>query len=177
MGDIVGDTDRLLFNDSVVGWTASGRGPNRNTVGRTHPSGPVTDWRDAIAAERMELDGEFADRVAEAGLTNRQWGLVMSAVELRIESPESPATAELVADTSALRSVVDDLVAMDDGGPLGVETDEGGGFLDWLGSLRTDESREMRATAASLAEEYADRLEERLRESGRWSRICERADG
>ncbi|MFW6436841.1 MAG: DUF5799 family protein [Halococcoides sp.] len=135
----------------------------------------MTDWRDSIAAERMALDGEFADRVAEAGLSNRQWDLVMSAVEIRIESPQSPAEAELRADTSALGSVLDELVAMDDESVVGGSRGDDGGFLDWLGSLTSDETSEMRATAAGLAEAYVENLERRLRESGRWAAVCELA--
>ncbi|AWB26497.1 DUF5799 family protein [Halococcoides cellulosivorans] len=135
----------------------------------------MTDWRDSIAAERMELDGAFADRVTDAGLSNRQWDLVMAAVEIRIETPESPAEAELRADTSALGSVLDELVAMDDEGVVGTSSGDDGGFLDWLGSLTDDETSEMRATAAGLAEAYVETLETRLRESGRWTAVCEQA--
>ncbi|MFB6162818.1 MAG: DUF5799 family protein [Halococcoides sp.] len=136
----------------------------------------MTDWRDTIAAERMALDGEFADRVADAGLTSRQWDLVMSAVELRIDRPDSPAEAELRADTGALDAILDDLVAMDDAGDVGLaDHGDDGGFLDWLGSLTGSERAEMRTTAAGLAEAYVQRLETRLRESGQWATVCERA--
>jgi hypothetical protein len=57
-------------------------------------------WTDRITGARMQVDKEFQARVQGSECTNQQWGLIMTAVEFRIDDPETPEKATLVADTS-----------------------------------------------------------------------------
>jgi len=141
-------------------------------------------WSERIAAERMQTDQEFRERVASSPLSSQQWGLVMTAVEFEIDGPETPESARLVADTSRLSSVMDELSRMDErggggavpGGAAGGSDDDGllGGLKDTLG-LGGGGSDELRETAEALAEEYAAELQARLEERGRWTDVCEQA--
>lgn len=133
-------------------------------------------WTERIAAERMQTDREFTDRVAASPLSSQQWGLVMTAVEFDIDGPEDPETAELVVDASKLTSVMDEIRRIDDRQPgTAATSDDGGGLLDSvksaLGVGETDD--ELRETAEDLADEYATELQARLEERGRWAEVCE----
>jgi len=135
-------------------------------------------WTERIAAERMQTDQEFADRVAASPLSSQQWGLVMTAVEFDIDGPEDPETAELVVDASKLTSVMDEIRRIGDRQPGAAATsDRGGGLLDSVknafGVGETDD--ELRETAEDLAEEYAAALQTRLEDRGRWTEVCELA--
>ena len=141
----------------------------------------MADWESQIAGERMAVDGEFADRVGASSLTSQQWDLVMTAVNFEIENPGTPADAELVADTSKLPSIMDEIDRMGSQGPMGGgqagnQRSDGivSGVLSTLG-LGDSGNDEMRETAEQLAEEYAEKLQAKLVEGGRWSKICERA--
>jgi len=131
-------------------------------------------WRDVIAGDRLAVDQEFEGRVRQAGLSPQEWGLVMTAVEFRVENPENPGEADLVADTSRLDSVLPQMrkVREEMGGP-GSRDESGGGLLDGvrraLGLGGDDETRE---TAERLAAEYAERLQDRLESEGRWDDVC-----
>ncbi|WEL17444.1 MULTISPECIES: DUF5799 family protein [unclassified Halorhabdus] len=135
-------------------------------------------WTQRIAAERMQTDQEFADRVAASPLSSQQWGLVMTAVEFEIDGPEDPETAELVVDAQKLTSVMDEIRRIGDRQPGGAATaDNSGGLLDSVkdvfgGSEADDQLRE---TAEDLAAEYATALQTRLEERGRWAEVCELA--
>lgn len=141
------------------------------------------DWTSAIAAERMEMDNEFADRVEASSFSNQQWSLVMTALEFEIEDPEDPAAAELVADTSNLPTIMPELDRIAQQGPMGGGGGQSGGgsgggllsgvkealgFGDGGGDERLEE-------AEALGEQYAELLQEKLESKGRWSGICERA--
>jgi len=140
------------------------------------------DWTDRIAGERMEVDQLFNDRVAASSFSSQQWGLVMTAVEFEIENPGDPQSARIVADTSKLPSIMPELDRIEQqsamGGTPSKGGDGGGGLLsgikDALGvggggdQQRTEE-------AAELAQDYAERLQEKLESNGRWQSVCEQA--
>jgi hypothetical protein len=133
------------------------------------------DWRDLLAADRLALDGEFEDRVREAGLSSQEWGLVMTVVEFRIEDPENPPAAELHADTGRLDAVLPEVAAMRGGaeGVPGSQRATSRGLLDGVRSvLGLDGNDELRATAETLAAEYAERLQDRLEDRERWRQVC-----
>ena len=142
------------------------------------------DWTTAIAADRMELDREFADRVEASSFDRQQWGLVMTALEFEIERPSEPDEAEIVPDTSSVPTIIPELDAVAQRGPMGAggETNgSSGGLVDsvkgalGLGSGGADEERLEEAT--ELATEYCERLQESLESKGRWESVCERAQG
>lgn len=141
------------------------------------------DWTALIAAERMELDAEFADRVAASTLSSQQWDLVMTAVEFEIETPETPAEATLVANTDRVPAVAEEFDRVErakPGGSPGGGRGDGGILSRVLGALGGgggDGEDDRLEAAETLAAQYADRLEEKLREGGRWETICERAAG
>lgn len=136
-------------------------------------------WTQQIAAERMQTDQAFTDRVVDSPLSSQQWGLVMTAVEFEIEGPEDPETAELVVETRRLDGVMDEIRTIGDRQPgAGATPDSGGGgLLDTVkGAFGVDDSDdELRETAESLAAEYATALQARLEDRGRWAEICEQA--
>lgn len=157
----------------------------------------AADWTTAIAAERMELDREFGDRIDASSLGRQQWGLVMTAVEIEIENPSDPETASLRPDRSSLPAILPELDAVEQAGPGGGavggggaggrgsgsgdgRAGSGGGLLDaitgalGLGSGVDDERR---AEIERLTDQYCERLEEKVRESGRWEAVCRRAAG
>jgi len=139
------------------------------------------DWRALIAAERMELDGEFSDRVRASSLSSQQWSLVMTAVEFEVESPETPEDARMVANTDNLPAVASELDTVEAATP-GASTHGGGGdgllsrISDFFGSGGGGND-ELLAEAEDLAGEYADRLQEKLVARGRWEAVCSHAAG
>ncbi|MEE6210359.1 DUF5799 family protein [Salarchaeum sp. III] len=145
----------------------------------------MSDWQDRIVGERMRVDDEFQHRVEESSFSNQQWGLVMTAVEFDIENPGDPERARLVADTSNLTHVMDELDNVDAGmaamtGGQQRDDDSGGilgGVKRALGLDGSDEERdeERESEAAALAQEYADALQEKLKENGRWEEVREAA--
>jgi hypothetical protein len=141
-------------------------------------------WVDQMAAERMQTDQEFAEQVAASPLSSQQWGLVMTAVEFRIDGAAEPETAQLVPDTSKLSSVMAELRRMDDGGGGGIAPDNtgtstsSGGLLDGVKralGFGGGEDDALHGAAEDLAERYTDRLQSRLEDRGRWADICEQA--
>ncbi|MDS0258784.1 DUF5799 family protein [Haloarcula sp. S1CR25-12] len=144
------------------------------------------DWTGRIAGERMTVDRQFTDRVEASSFSNQQWGLVMTAVELEIDGPDDPETAQLVADTSKLPSIMPELDKVGKGAPMGGQpaADSGessGGFLDGvkaaLGLAGGDGSDDRTAEAAQLAQAYADELQAELESNGRWESVCTQASG
>ncbi|MFB6217816.1 MAG: DUF5799 family protein [Halobacteriaceae archaeon] len=139
-------------------------------------------WRDVIAGDRLAVDQEFDERVRAAGLSPQEWGLVMTAVEFEIEEPGDPEAAELVADTSKLGSVLPEMERVRDqvGGGTDAAAAEaagttgrgGGGILDAVRRALGLGGDERRETAEQLAAEYAERLQDRLRDRGRWEDVC-----
>lgn len=142
-----------------------------------------SDWQAAVAGERMELDREFGDRVDASSLDRQQWGLVMTALSFEIENPGDPDVARIRPDTSKVDAIVpelDDVSAMGPmpGSPPGNDDGRGGGgLIDRLaGALGfSDGEEDRREEIEQLASLYGERLEEKLRERGRWETVCERA--
>jgi len=142
------------------------------------------DWTSTIAAERMELDNEFNDRVTASSFSNQQWSLVMTALEFEIENPDDPEAAEIVPDTSSVPTIMPELDRIAQQGPMGggggsqSSGGSGGGLLggvkDALG-LGGDGDDERLEEAEALAEQYAELLQEKLEANGRWNAVCERA--
>jgi len=145
------------------------------------------DWTGRIAGERMTVDKRFTDRVEASDFSNQQWGLVMTAVEFDIEGADDPETAQLVADTSKLQSIMPELDKVGQGAPMGGQPggspggdDAGGGFLAGVKSalgLAGDDEDDRTAEAEQLAQAYADELQDELESNGRWERVCEQASG
>lgn len=145
----------------------------------------MSDWQDRIVGERMQVDDEFQNRVEASSFSNQQWGLVMTAVEFDIEHPGDPERARLVADTSNLTHVMDELDNVDAGMAAMAggqkRDDDSGGVLGGvkralgLGGSDEESDEEREAEAASLAQEYADALQEKLEENGRWEEVREAA--
>lgn len=143
----------------------------------------MADWESKIAGIRMVVDQEFADRVQASSLSSQQWNVVMMAVSFEIENPGTPADARLVADTSKLPNVLDEIKRVGEQMPSGAEpnaedsSDGGllGGLLSSLGLGGGASNDEIREEATQLADAYAERLQAKLIERGRWESICEQA--
>ncbi|WP_299263797.1 DUF5799 family protein [Halorientalis sp.] len=143
-------------------------------------------WTDRIVGDRMTVDQQFTDRVESSPFSRQQWGLVMTAIEFEIEDPADNEVARLVADTSALPSVIPELDSMDEhpmagpgssAGP-GNRGGDGGvlsGIKDALGlggdGGGDDRDEERLAAAERLADEYAADLQAHLEETDRWSTV------
>jgi hypothetical protein len=137
----------------------------------------MSHWTDQIAGDRMTVDREFSDRVRESDFTSQEWGLVMAAVEFEIEDADDPEAARVVADTSQVPEIMPELenvrsqVGAAGGAPGG---DSGGGVVDSIkGALGLGGGRDedRLADAERLADEYAQALQERLEERGKWERV------
>ncbi|MEF8818406.1 MAG: DUF5799 family protein [Haloferacaceae archaeon] len=137
-------------------------------------------WTDSIAADRMAVDKEFGERVRASEFTSQEWGLVMAAVEFEIEGADNPETARVVADTSQVPQIMPELenVRSQMGGMGGAPGGGGGssgvvdsikGALGLGGDGGDDERLE---TAERLAQEYAEELQARLEERGKWQTVC-----
>ena len=44
-------------------------------------------WTDSITGARMQVDKQFQQQVRDSEFSNQQWGLIMTAVEFRIDDP------------------------------------------------------------------------------------------
>lgn len=142
-------------------------------------------WTDMIVGDRMAVDQEFSLAVENSQFTRQEWGLIMTAVELDIEHPEDEERARLVADTEKLPHVLPELDnvregmnAMGGGGAGGSGRSSGtnGGVFSSLrralGFESDDEVDEgTQEAAVELAQRYADQLQARLEERGKWDEI------
>jgi hypothetical protein len=143
----------------------------------------MSNWTDAIVGERMALDREFSDRVRESDFSNQEWGLVMTATDFEIEDANDPDRARIVADTTNLPQMMPELenVRSQMGGMSGGESKSSGGVFDsikgalGLGDDGGDDER--LETAERLVQEYADELQEKLEEKGRWDEVRQSYDG
>jgi hypothetical protein len=147
-------------------------------------------WTDRIVGDRMAVDREFNDRIAASQFSRQEWGLVMTATEFEIESPEDDERAQLVANTQKLPAVIPELDRISSqagamgaggegaGGAGGGMSGGGGGGV--LGSLRNalglgsgggGADEETIAAADRLAQEYASELQRRLEDRGKWAEI------
>jgi hypothetical protein len=143
-------------------------------------------WRDHIVGDRMAVDRQFSDRVAGSDFSSQEWGLIMTATEFRIDDADDPDRATLVADTSKVEQIAPQLdeiksemgaMGPGGGGGGGGASSGGGGFLgsvkDALG-IGGDGGRdpeEVRSKAERLTGEYAELLQERLVNEGKWEEI------
>lgn len=144
-----------------------------------------TEWTDLVVGDRMAVDREFRDRVEASTFTRQEWGLVMTATELRIEHPGDAERARIVADTSKVSAVLPEFENLREaqavGAGGGIARSSSGGLLDAVrdalgfggGSGASDPER--LDAAAALAQEYATTLQTRLEERGRWEEIREAA--
>ncbi|MCL7418098.1 MAG: DUF5799 family protein [Halalkalicoccus sp.] len=142
-------------------------------------------WMDRIVGDRMAVDREFTERVTDSRFSSQQWGLIMTATEFEIRDPADPERAQLVANTEKLPQIMPELERIDaqvqaaggasgasGGGSSGGVLDSIKGALGLGGGGANDEDRQ--ATEALVAE-YADRLQQRLEERGKWASTCEAA--
>lgn len=142
------------------------------------------DWTDRLAGARMQVDQRYEETIEGSSFTSQEWGLVMTAVDWKMDDPENPEEAELLADTSKLSEIVPELERIQSemgGSQQPVEEGAGnGGFLgriqqyiDHLRSNRSGESAEKRlADATELVDGYALELQAFLEEHDRWEEIC-----
>lgn len=142
-----------------------------------------SDWTDRIVGDRMAVDQEFSQRIAQSEFSSQEWGMIMTAVDLEIENPEEPENASVVANTENLDQVMpavddvrDQMGAMG-GAPAGSSSSGGGGLvgsikslLGFGGSGGVDADRVH--AAEELAQEYAAELQERLESQGKWEQAC-----
>jgi len=139
----------------------------------------MSSWQDRIVGERMRVDSEFEDRVEASSFSRQQWGLVMTAISFEIEDAADPENARLVADTSNLANVMDEVATIDERSQMRGGDDSGSlldSVKDLLGVGDADaETDELRAEAESLTMEYAEALQNRLEENGRWTEVREAA--
>ncbi|WP_058367487.1 DUF5799 family protein [Haloparvum sedimenti] len=144
----------------------------------------MSDWTDAVVGERMAVDREFNDRVASSRFSSQEWGLIMTAAEFEIEDADDPEAARVVADTSKLPSIMPELGNIREGmAAMGGAPSDGGGGRDGgvLSSIKgalglggggdDGPSDEELAAAEALVQEYADELQARLEETGKWEQV------
>jgi len=134
-------------------------------------------WLDRVAGERMRFDSEFSEVVADSPFSSQQWGLVMTAAEFRIETPEDPSAAELVVDTDKLPAIMGELDRIDQGLARAGGGDDGGGggFVDSIRDrlgIGAGGDDALRAAAEELLAEYAAGFQERLVAADRWDEVC-----
>jgi hypothetical protein len=143
-------------------------------------------WQDLVVGDRMAVDQEFAQRVADSQFTRQEWGLIMTAVEFEIENPGDADRAQVVAETSKVEQVIPELEnvrnQMNAMGGGGGQTG-GGGIFDSVkdalglggggGGSGVDQDRLDAATR--LADEYAGELQQRLESQGKWAQVREAA--
>jgi hypothetical protein len=144
-------------------------------------------WMDRIVGDRMAVDREFTERVNGSRFSSQQWGLIMTATEFEIRNPEEPEQAELVANTEKLPQIMPELEKIDAqvqaaggaGGAGDPSRSSGGGLLDSvkgaLGLGKGGGNDEDRQAAETLTAEYAERLQGRLEEQGKWESTCNSA--
>ena len=146
-----------------------------------------SDWTDRIVGARMKVDQEFSEQVQASEFSSQEWGMIMTAVELEIENPETPEEARVVANTEsvpqvmpALDDVRDQMGAMG-GAPGGSSGGSGGGgIIDsilgvfGMGGDGGGDAKRIEA-AETLAQEYGERLQSHLESQGQWETACNAA--
>ncbi|MFC3958644.1 DUF5799 family protein [Halovivax cerinus] len=139
-------------------------------------------WTDRIVGERMALDREFSNRIADSRFTNQEWSLIMTATTFEIEGADDPESARLVANTEQVEHVLPEFESLrTQSAGLGGAGGESGrsGLIDSIKSAvgMGDDgvSEEERQAADALAQEYAGALQSKLESNGRWNEILELA--
>ncbi len=135
-------------------------------------------WDDMIVGDRMAVDREFNTEIENSQFSRQQWGLIMTAVELEIEHPEDKDRARLVANTEKLPHVMGELDNIDSqmNAMGGGDSSSGGSIFGSLkrtlgfgGSSGMDSGK--LDAAERLADTYAQQLQTRLEERGKWDDI------
>jgi hypothetical protein len=141
------------------------------------------DWQDHLAGARMRVDQQFEQRVRDSRFSSQEWGLIMTAVEFEVESPQDPDSARLVANTEKLGAIVPELGRIQEemgGAARPPEGSSGGGLFgrlrQYLGGLTSDDgpegpSDEQLDEAQELVDAYAAELQSFLEEQGRWEQV------
>ena len=134
------------------------------------------DWRETIAAERLEADRYIHDRLEESALSAQSWDLLMVAVELSIDPGDGDRPPTLVADLGKIDAVLPQIAEIESrgGGPVQYSGGEGTGILVKLlraVGLNSGPGNQYRAEAERIANDYAANLQEILEERGRWETI------
>jgi hypothetical protein len=142
----------------------------------------MTDWTDSIVGDRMTVDREFNDRVANSEFSSQEWGLIMTATELDIEHADDPERARIVADTEKLPQIMPELenvrsqMSQMGGAPGGDTGSSGEGIVDSLkgalglgGTGGVDEDRV--EAAEKLTQAYADELQSHLESKNKWEQV------
>jgi hypothetical protein len=139
------------------------------------------DWTNHLAGARMAVDQQFEDRVLASDFSNQQWGLIMSAVEFRIERAAEPEVASLVVETEQVEAIVPELnkIQSQMGGAPGADQQGGSDsamdrLKGWLGMDQQNEADQL-AEATDLVEAYGEHLERYLKDQDRWEDICAKA--
>jgi len=143
-----------------------------------------TAWQDMVVGDRMAVDREFGRDVEQSQFSRQEWGLVMTATEFHIEHADDPERARIVADTSSVETVVPEFEnlqqaqAVGAGGGMGGPAPGGSGGivgsikrLLGLGGSGSGADEELVAAAERLTQTYAERLQQRLEEQGRWDEV------
>lgn len=131
-------------------------------------------WGEMIAGDRMAVDREFDSEIEASRFNRQQWGLIMIAVEFEVEDMDD--RARLVANTDKLPHVMgelDNIGSMTPGGGS-AGSDSSGGFVDSLKNslgVGGGEDEQRREAAEELAGRYAERLQSRLEERGKWDDV------
>ena len=136
-------------------------------------------WTDMIVGDRMAVDREFSQRVADSRFSRQEWGLIMTAVEFEIEHPDDDEQAKLVADTSKIRQVMPEMENIQSqmnsmAGKPSKKESKGifSSVKDALGmGGGSGIDKDKLAAAEGLAQEYADELQTRLESQGKWARV------
>jgi hypothetical protein len=145
----------------------------------------MSDWTDRIVSDRMAVDRDFSDRVRASEFNNQEWGLIMTAVEFEIEHADDPDRARIVPDTENLPQMIPELEkvqgGMGPGGPSGGGRGDGGdGVFDAIRGalgLGGDDEAERLGAAERLVDEYADALQQRLEDRGKWDDVRDQYAG
>lgn len=146
-------------------------------------------WTDRFVGDRMAVDREFTDQVAESEFTSQEWGTIMTAVEFQIDRPETPEEAKVVADTEQIEQVLPAVEEMRSqlgpmGGQAGGENGTPGSGNGLLSSIKNslglgggdDGADEQRIDAADrLAQAYAAEFQAHLQREDKWEKACKAA--
>ena len=141
----------------------------------------MSEWQEMIVADRMTVDQAFTERVQASEFTNQEWGLIMTATEFDIEHADDPEAAQLVADTTAIESIMPEVESIrSQRGPMagGESSTDGTGVVESIKGalgLATDEDddvdRAKVAAAESLAQAYAEELQAHLKSNDNFERV------
>jgi len=148
----------------------------------------MAEWQDLVVGDRMSVDQQFNERLQQSEFNSQEWGLIMTATEFEIETPEDPERARIVANTEKLPSIMPELENLQNamggmgGAPGGDQRGgkSGGGLFgsikDALGLDGDGGGDDDRIEAAErLTQEYAEALQQHLEETGKWETVRERA--